>query len=379
MVKVLLIIDDASIGGGQKHLLWLAQFINSDKFQIAIICEKKGWLVDEINSINKLRGNRKILHFPVTITNYFSFNAFLQMREIIKTFKPDIIHTHGGTAGFYGRTASVLIKGCQLIHTYHGIHYLNQKKNLKTIIYKWIDRLLLIITDKIICVAQSDLQKGQDNKVVIKEKSVVIYNGVQVSDYNNAIKTGFQLRSDGIVIGSIGRLHTQKGYIFLIESAVKLLKEFDNIRFVIVGDGDLKPDLEHQITTLGIQNKFSFVGSRVNIIEELKNIDIFVLPSLWEGLPIVLLEAMSAKKPIIATKVNGTLEILTEGIDALLVDPKDSDQLANAVKSFLNNREMAVTLGSNAYEKVVTVFSLERMIREIEKLYLDVCGIDKND
>ncbi|MCX6173173.1 MAG: glycosyltransferase family 4 protein [Ignavibacteriales bacterium] len=367
-IKILMFIDEAKMGGGQQHLLWLVQKLDKSKFEVEVVCEHEGYLVDELRKIN-------IKVHPIKISNRPSIPLLIKTYRILKKNSPTILHTHGGTAGFYGRIATVFIPKCVVIHTYHGIHYLNFGQSLLKKIYKSIDKFLLRFTDCTICVAQNDFDIGLKVGIVKKEKAVVIHNGIEVdkfSHYNGNINNKIKLKTekDTVIIGSVGRLHYQKGYEYLIEASKNVLKSYPYVKFVLIGDGELRNSLESLAKKNGVYNYFTFWGNQTNIPELLAQIDIFVLPSLWEGLPLVLLEAMAAKKPIVATEVNGIVEIIESGKEGLLVPPKNSTAISLALIRLLEDNELCKVLASNAYEKVARDFNISKMINETENLYL---------
>lgn len=362
-----MLIDEAKMGGGQQHLLWLAQRIDKSKFEIEVACERDGYLVEE------LRKNNIKVH-PLDISNKLSIKSLISTQRLIKKVSPDIIHSHGGTAGFYGRMASIINYRGLVIHTYHGIHYLNFNKNLLGRIYRLIDKFLLNFTDCTICVAQKDFEIGLKAGIVKKENSIVIHNGVDIEkfSFSNKIsdyKIKLKYENDSIIIGSIGRLHHQKGYEYLIIASKDVVERFPNVKFVLVGDGELRTNLETLAKDLGVFNSFSFLGNQIEIPELLSQMDIFVLPSLWEGLPLVILEAMAARKPIVATDVNGIVEIIESGKDGFLVPPKNSGALSSALIQLLDDKELCNRLISNAYKKVERDFNISKMIMETENIY----------
>lgn len=366
-IKILMLIDDASMGGGQQHLLWLAQKIDKSKFEIEVACEENGYLVDELRK-NNIKVHR------LDISNSLSVKSLISTYRLLKKVSADILHTHGGTAGFYGRLASIISYKGVVVHTYHGIHYLNFDKNLLGRIYKLIDKFLLRITDCTICVAQKDFEIGLKAGIVKKENSIVIHNGVDVEKFsltnkNSDFKINLKKENESIIIGSVGRLHHQKGYEYLISGSKAVLEKFPNVKFVLIGDGELRNSLESLAKNKGVYNSYSFVGNRKEIPELLAQMDIFVLPSLWEGLPLVILEAMAAKKPIVATDVNGIVEIIESGKEGLLVPPKNSTALSSALIRLLEDNELCKVLASNAYEKVAHDFNISKMINKTENLY----------
>jgi len=361
-------IDEAKMGGGQQHLLWLVQKLDKSKFEIEVVCEPEGYLVDELRKIN-------ITIHPITISNRPSISSLIKTYRLLNKISPMILHTHGGTAGFYGRLSTFFNFKGVVIHTYHGIHYLNFGQSLLKKVYSSVDKFLLRITDCTICVAQNDFDIGLKAGIIQKEKAVVIHNGIDIDKFqhyneNMDCKIKLKTEKDSVIVGSIGRLHYQKGFEYLIEASKTVLKNYSNVKFVLIGDGELRGSLESLAKKNCVYNSFSFLGNQTDIPELLAQIDIFVLPSLWEGLPLVLLEAMAAKKPIIATDVNGIVEIIESEKEGILIPPKNPAAISSALIRLLNDDELCKQLAANGYAKVLHEFSLNKMIEKTESVYL---------
>ena len=362
--RILLVIDEANVGGGQRHVLWLAEGLVRDGYEIAVACERQGYLVDELRSIG-------IRHLPVDLGNHFSAKSLFHLIRLIREFDPTIVHTHGGTAGVYGRIAARYLNRTT-VHTYHGIHYLHFEAGWMKRIYLFLEQFLLRWTDATICVANSDLHLALSHNLAKHARAFVVVNGINARQFGPSAEPSKRKRVSNrrvTVIGTIGRLHEQKGHRYLIQAAGEIAKLSAPIEFRIVGDGNLRSELELQVQTLGLQNVIRFLGSRTDITAQLAQMDLFVLPSLWEGLPLVLLEAMSAGVPIIASNVDGVSEILEDGKDALLVPPRDPHTLAMAIVKLIRNKKEARHLATNALRKISKRFDVKDMVRQTERVY----------
>ncbi|MBT6048620.1 MAG: glycosyltransferase, partial [Candidatus Scalindua sp.] len=171
------------------------------------------------------------------------------------------------------------------------------------------------------------------------------------------------------VIGAIGRLVWQKGFEYFIEAIPGLLKEFKEARLLIVGEGELEEELKLKSKRLGLEDKLTFTGFRSDIKEILTSIDIFILPSLLEGLPMILLEAMAMEKPIVATDIDGIREVLADGEAGLLVPPRDTEALSEAIVDLLNHRDKAYQMGLAARKVVAARFGVDIMVQKVEDVY----------
>ena len=334
-LRVLLIIDDASLGGGQMHVLLLAKYLRGADFEVEIATEASGWLVQQALELSF------VVH-QIAISNQFTWQSFQNIRQLLIDEQFDILHTHGGTAGFWGRSvAAMLGKRPIIVHTYHGLHYLNVlegsgqavQQQIKRELFKRIDRFLLNYTGRIICVCRSDYDKAIAAGVATVDRTSIVYNGIEVDKFSRQIdrvvaRKIFNLDPTEFVFGNVGRLHEQKGHKFLLQAIAKMT---NRVQLVIIGDGKLLHELIALADRLEISDQISFLGARADINEFLSAIDVFVMPSLWEGQPIALLEALALGKPCIASAVDGIPEIITDGVNGYLVQSKDVEALAIAM------------------------------------------------
>jgi glycosyltransferase involved in cell wall biosynthesis len=361
-LRVLLMIDEAGVGGGQQHVLWLAQGMNRSEFEVAVACEPTGYLVDEL-------GKSGITHFPLKMSNTPSAGALLAARRLMLKWGVDVVHTHGGTAGATGRLAARTIPGCKIVHTYHGFHYLHGEQGWKRKLYVQADRVLLKITHRTICVAVRDRETGVAAGIVDPAKNSVVLNGIDGDRF--ACERNYRF-SSAPVIGTIGRLHVQKGHRFLIDAMLEILRRMPGAQLVIIGGGSLKNALATQAREQGVEASIEFAGETTDSPAALRGMDLFVLPSLWEGFPIVLLEAMASGLPIVATAVDGVTEMLSDRETGLLVPPQRADLLAGAVDALLRDDALRRRLGEAARADVRARFGVERMVRETEDVYKGV-------
>lgn len=373
--RVLLAIDDASLGGGQMHVLLLAKYLRSDNFNVEIATEATGWLVEEARKLD-------IIVHQIAIANRLTWQSFEQIKNLLSFKQFDVLHTHGGTAGFWARGVVLCLKKRPVVvHTYHGLHYLNISQQgikaipqlLKRLIFKTIDLLLLPYTDRIICVCYSDYSKAIAVGVANSEKTSIVYNGIDINRFSvplnqKKIRQLFQIEPTEFIFGTVGRLHEQKGYRFLLQAVAKL--DYP-ARVLIVGDGELRDELAALATNLQISDRIVFFGTRNDIHEFLSAIDVFVLPSLWEGQPIALIEALAIGKPCIVTDVDGIPEIIEHKVNGYLVPSGDVEALTNAMNLAIEHPELIHHNVDFSSSWIGQKFSAQNMATEISKIYLN--------
>lgn len=369
--RILFIINDATLGGGQIHVEQLLKGINRIRFNPYLACNPLGALYPDYQKLSEAC-------LPVSVNRGFSplsvFRNVLSVVRImrfIRQHRIDIVHTHGGIAGLWGRIAASLCN-CTVIHTLHGIHYLHYRNPAAKMVYQVLERLLSRITDLVICVSESDRRAGLRFHLFSDSQSVVIYNGIQTRMPKPVnVRREFGLSAKSAIIVHVARLHYQKSQDVLLRAFSLVIQEIPAARLIVIGDGPLKTDLMSLTRKLRLESAVYFTGMRPDSREIAAGCDLFVLPSLWEGLPLAVLEAMMSSLPIVATNVDGISEMIQHDREGLLVPPKNDKLLAEAMIFLLRNRKKAKKLGQAAHQCVTNRFGLGRMLSETEKVYMN--------
>ncbi len=370
-IRLLLIIDEAKLGGGQKHVLWLAKYLPQEKFETTVICGGSGYLTEKLEK----EGIE-----CVVLPGKISSRDILRLRKEMKRIKPAIVHTHGTVAGVWGRLAALKFRKPKFVHTLHGIHYLHFPGSLKKVVGIRSERILCKFTERIVCVSEADRKRGLSNRLFPADKTTVIRNGVEEINVNSCtgaaqLRQELGLSPDDIVIGSVGRLRREKGHIYLLAAVSLMKEELPQAKFIIVGEGSLEKFLRQKTQELGLDDRILFLGSREDVPALLQIFDILVLPSLWEGLPLIILEAMQAGKAIVASKIDSLEEIITDQKEGLLFPVGSAEDLAGILRELAGNPQKRKLLGENARRKAED-FLLTKMIKNYEELYLNL--VSKN-
>jgi len=374
-IRVMEMIDRSALGGGQTALLLLAQNLDRSLFEVTISSGSEGPLADEAR-------RNGFPFIPVSLGKRLSWGQVKEIAATLREQKIDILHTHGGIAGLFGRSAARRARTPGAVHTLHGIHYLHYRNPVLRRLYVLLERKCSRSTDRLILVCRSDFQKARRYRLADERKMTVILNGTDVRTDVPA-ETVFGLRQElgwelgRPVVGTVARLHRQKGVINLLRAAPGILNAFPGAAIAIVGDGPEREHLRREARRLGLDHRVQFLGERKDAAVALALFDLFVLPSLWEGLPFVLVEAAALGRPIVATAVDGVPEILENGKTGLLVPPGDPTALSHAVLKLLGDREEAARLGDMARKLVPPRFPLRRMVEQTENLYLDILSSKK--
>lgn len=290
------------------------------------------------------------------------------LRKFLDSNNIDIIHSHKYKTNVYSLLASVSRK-IPLVSTCHN--WLSENYKMK--FYEWLDKRILNKFDKVIAVSD-DIKDKILKSGISYHKVLKIKNGVCIEKYSDQnrrkiVRAKLGINDDKIIIGNVGRLDRNKGLTYLLRAAKLLLNEFENVVFLIVGEGPSLQELHDETERLGIRKKVIFTGYRNDIPSIFSAIDIFVLPSLIEGLPMVLLEAMASKKPVVATKAGDIPAVITHNESGLLIESGDTEQMKNALTYFLIDRKKLSLIAEKGFEIVKNGYSSERMAKEYIEVY----------
>jgi glycosyltransferase involved in cell wall biosynthesis len=361
---VMQITHDLAIGGLQQVVVNLCKTIDRNTFDISVLCLRNlGEFVPEVEGLGI-----KVFYLPQKQngTDYFSF---LKVAKILRQEKVDVIHTHN-TQPFIDGTIGALLTGVKtIVHTDHARDFPDKKR------YMCAEWLMSHFAHKIVGVSNHTSQNLIKYEKISPNKIITIMNGIDGSRYNITInkdkkKKELGIKKGGPIIGLGVRLSEQKGITYLLQAMPEVIKFFPDITLVIAGEGPCEDALKKDAIHLGIDQHVLFIGPRVDIPELLKLFDLYVLPSLWEGLPMVLLEAMAASCPIVATNVGGTSMVITHGVNGSLVRPKEPAHLASGIINLLSNEKLRQRYIDHGREVFNKNFCASVMTKKYEKLYL---------
>lgn len=373
-LKVLQVVRPAS-GGMKEHVIALLKNLNREEFDLALACPGN----------SQLGAAARDLGFPVfpveisgEITPWFDGVETVKLAAIIRRWGTQVVHAHGAKAGLLARLSCLMLrKRPATVVTAHNFVYSGSVKGWKQKLFLGAEKCLVPLTDGFIAVSRGLRQEILDSQGIAPEKVRTIYNGLDQELYSpeqcqEEAKTRLGMDPCRPVVGTVVRFAPQKGLSYFIEMVSCLEKQQLGIQYLIVGDGPLRGKIESQAKSLGVWEKITFTGFLTDIPMVLRAMDIFVLPSLSEGLGISVLEALASKRPVVATAVGGIPEIIAHGENGLLVMPGSGSLLAEKVISLLNNPQLAQALANRGFQQISEKFSLLGMIKATEAVYRDV-------
>ena len=303
--------------------------------------------------------------------------ALYDLVRIIQKEKPDIVHTHTSKAGIIGRLAAKITKVPYIVHTPHGHVFYGHFGPLLSRIFIWIEKLFSFFTDRMITLTEGEKKDYIERSLCPPEKLFKIHSGVDIEKFKrvpvSAVekKRSLGLAQNGLVVGFIGWLLPIKGPMHLLKAMEDVWQDYEDIVLVFIGKGDLDVDLRTAALKASTNGRVNFLGWRNDIDEIMPIFDIFVLPSLNEGMGRVLVEAMAAGKPVVASNVGGIPDLVQNDINGLLVPPGDEKALAASIKQLINNPVQAKLMGQHG-RVLCNQFSVEEMVEKIDNLYQEL-------
>ncbi|AQS59570.1 glycosyl transferase family 1 [Desulforamulus ferrireducens] len=375
-IKILHVVRPAA-GGLKNHLINLVRYTDKNKFDVTVACPPNCPLFEELTSLG-------IKTLPIPLLGELSpTKDYAVVRTLVKYLHQSgttILHAHSSKGALVGRIAAIIARTPVVLFTVHNSIFYEEWPQWKKSLFAYVERLLARFTDRIITVSEALKQELIENEKIPAKQISTIYNGIEVDKFTAkvdmlSIRKELNIPELGPVIGTIARLAPQKGVTYFLKAA-SLLKEYQ-VNFLVVGDGPLRESLEQEVIELGLQKRVVFTGNRENIADILSMMDIFVLPSVTEGLPLTILEAMAAGKPVVATRVGGVPEAIVEGKTGLVVAPRDPEALAVALAGMLSERDKLIRMGLNGQKHVVEKFTIQHMVDRTTELYTQLLANKK--
>ena len=361
-MRICHIITGLEMGGAEKLVLDIARKTAAlgHPCAICVLWGDAGLLEDRpIEDIEVIRLRRKIKWNPFLVWTLY---------RVLKQMMPDIVHTHLIHATLLGRLASRWASVPVIVTTEHNTSNWQAKYGFLHRVYRWTARWNTMIFAVSDAVMERMVRIGR-----IGEQSIqVLYNGIDVRAFDKTRKRMDKRSNSKMspVIGTVGRLDPRKGHRYLLEASVEIIRQYPEASILIIGDGKMESSLKQIASSLGLNERNNqFLGVQKNTSDYLESMDVFVLPSVEEGLGIAILEAMAAGVPVVATSVGGIPEIVTHGETGLLVEPKNPKMLTDAVLDLLAHPDKADRLSQNAKIMVMKKYNIHGTVEQLMSYY----------
>ena len=366
-IKVLETIRQGQVGGGESHLVSLIENLDREVFTPVVLSFTDGPMIDHLNKIG-------VKTFVIPTKKAFNFGIEGQIRKILEEEAIDLIHTHG-TRAYTNIIWSARALKVPVVYTVHGWSFHNDQSFFTKQARILSEKLLVSQARQTISVSESDQLTGK--KSFGNFESAVINNGIDLKKFDEGrslkdIRAEYGIPKEVLLLGYILRITHQKNPLGMIEAFRQVLDQTKDVRLLMIGEGELKDRVVAKVQELNIAEYVYFDDFRQDVPDILKAIDVYCLPSLWEGLPIGLLEAMSMGKAVIATNVNGSREIVKHMESGLLIEPEDNAALADAILCLCRQPQLRDKLQTQAKNTIQERFDVVRMTRDVEDVYRQI-------
>jgi len=378
-IRILRVIARLNVGGPALHAVLLTERLDPSRYDSLLVTGTEGpgegnYLALHGKSLERLvvvpALGREIRGWQDTI-------ALRELARLVRRVRPHIVHTHTAKAGVLGRLAARMVGVPVVVHTYHGHVFQGYFSPLKTRLFLGIERWLARRTDWLLTVSEAVRQDLLRLGIGNPERLRVVPLGLDLEPFLACDTLRGQLRAElgvgnALLVGIIARLVPIKRHEDFLAGAAAVVSRLPNCRFLIVGDGELGAGLEARSRGLGLDGHVHFLGWRSDLPRVYADLDLVALTSANEGLPVSLIEAMAAARPVVATRVGGVPDLVEDGVTGLLVPPDDPPALAEAMVTLLADPDRRQAMGDAGRKRVHPTYSAERLLRDMDRLYTEL-------
>lgn len=380
MIKILHIHTLPVVSGSGINTFLSMLELDKTLYKVELACGPGGRLIPLVQE-----NGMKVRPFKHLVQPLDPVNDTLALLELILFLRKNpyhIVHTHNSKAGFLGRLAAKLAAVPVIVHTVHGFAFHEQEPLWRQGLFRNLERLASHWCDKMIFISEPLIDWALRERIVGQDKIIKIYSGIDLNqfcpaneDVKNKIRQKWKLNRNDPVIGIVSKLWEGKGHTVLLEAFRALKKRITNARLVIVGEGYLYDDLLRMVKLNGLGDSVLFTGFQMDVSEILATFDVAVLPSFFEGMGRVLLEAMAMEKPVVASRVGGIPDLVKDGVNGVLVTPGNVQELAGAIEKIVTDKGLAQKMGREGRKRIKEQFSSEVMARSIERVYHELTTV----
>lgn len=368
MKTILHVIDSVEPGGAETVFVQLADELRSRGFRSIVVVSGPGWVTEELN-------RRKLEPIVIDAKGAFNWRLVKALLRIVREEKVDLIQSHLLGSNVYCALVGLIARK-PVIATFHGMVDVSPNERLR-----WLKfQIMNFGVTQFVTVSKKLCDAIQSEGLLNPKKTTVIYNGIDFNRYGKSARQDMRERlgldEGAILIGSLGNLHPAKGYEYLIQAARHVIDHNPKVHFVIAGDIKqyLIGDLEKLKDDMQVTNHVHFVGFVDDSAAFLSQVDLFLLSSVSEGFSIATLEAMATGLPVLVTRCGGPEEIVTDGLNAVLIEVANILAIAKGIEHLLSSPELASRLAESGKELVSKKFSIVSMVVEYISLYKRALG-----
>jgi glycosyltransferase involved in cell wall biosynthesis len=376
-IRVLQVITRLIVGGAQETVMYNAALLDQDRFHVEVLAGpqtgSEGSLIEEVCARDiQLTIMPDLIR---EITPKHDLLALLKLTRLMRQDEYTIVHTNSSKAGILGRLAARLAGVPIIVHTVHGWSFHEHMAPWKRRLFITLEQLTASFTNALIVVTERDIGKGLHAGIGRSNQYYLIRSAIPLDEFNplrvnrNAARDELGIPLDAPVLGNVGRFSAQKNPLDWIRVAALVAAEMPTCHFLLVGDGPLRSEVEQLITEKGLSDITILTGLRRDVANMLSAIDVFLLTSLWEGLPRVIPQAMAMQLPVVANRVDGSAEAIVSGKTGFLCTPGDLHDLSDHCLNLLRDKNLRTEMGRQGRAYALDEFDVYRMVDQTMALY----------
>lgn len=371
----LMLVAEAVVGGVKRHVLDICERLDRERFEItAVLAPGRDPSPEDTARLLADLGIELIpLNMRRSASPWMLLGCARRLQALITERRPHVIHAHSSVAGFIARVARARAGVGAVVYTPHGLPFTMQGSGLSRWAFLQTERYLARYTDRLVAVCESECETAIRTGVIPAERCVVIENGVarppSVPVDRAAVLGSLGVREQARVVLCVGDLRPQKGHVILVKALPRIAARISDVHVLIAGEGEERRKLAALAADLGVGDHLHLLGRRDDVPTLLATCDVFCQPSLWEGCPYALIEAVLAGRPVVASRIPGVVDVVEDGRDAWLVPPEDPGALGEAMIDALQHPQERAGRAAKAREDAEGRFLLPGMIADLTALY----------
>lgn len=368
-LRITHLITQLELGGAQRNTLYTVAHFNRARYDRELLAGPGGILDDEAR-----QGDFRLTWIPTLVrpvNPVKDLRALIALYQHFRRTKPHVLHTHSSKAGILGRLAGYVAGIPVIVHTFHGFGFTPDQKPMTFKLFVALEKFCALLSTHLIFVSQDNKEEAAHLQIGTRTENSLIRSGIAISKTGEgrSLRSELGLDPNAFVVLSVGNFKPQKNPLDLVKVAAAVLTQKADLHFVFAGDGPLKAEAEANAQELGLTQQIHFLGWRQDIPDLLKSANVFLLTSLWEGLPRAIVEAFAARLPVVAYGVNGVKDIVEDGQNGFLIEPRDTARAAEKILWLAGHPSEASAMGHKGRATVETEFDIDRMVHQQEELY----------
>lgn len=380
-IRILRIIARLNVGGPAIHVTLLTEKLDAPDYASTLVCGNIGADEGDMIYYAEAHGVQPVIlpELGRSLHPLRDLVTIWKVYRLIRRLKPDIVHTHTAKAGFVGRVAAWLAGVPVIVHTFHGHVFQGYFSPTMTRVFINLERMTARMSGTVITLTEGLRRElAEQYRITDSSHITVLPLGLDLAPFaatprkNGGFRRQYNIPADAPLIGIVGRLVPVKNHNLFVEAAAKVRAQRPDARFVIVGDGEQRAEIEAQVAALDLRDAVTFTGWIQDVAPVYADLDVNVISSLNEGTPVSVIESLAAGCPVVATAVGGLPDLLDQGALGTLTPSGDADALANALIAALDNPPD----GSKAQQLVLERYGIDRLVRDLDSLYRRLLGKD---